>query len=447
MRKFVALIAAAMLVMGLAGTALGNVTPQWAKPAVTANCAPDTDHYAWTVTLSGTENNYGFQWSFDNDGPWTKADGVKGDNALVTPRGGDTLYVRWDSDHGSIGHATANGDLCVKPPEPPVVQTSDCTVIDGQGAITVTGLVADFEPSVSVHKGSVDGEVALSITKDGTYPLDPGDYNWTYGDKTGGGGPGHDFTIGACPRPTPAPVLPTFQTSCEAITVTGVTDGWQFIVEPGDMLLTDGTTALAPGDYSWNARFNGDDIDSGKFSIEACATPPPPVTIHFLKEVVGGSAEPTDFWMSLTAGDTSFKGVNGDTIQIPAGTYALSEKQLPGYVSEFGGGCYMNSQPESLLKAAQAEPVADPSLTFEAGSEWTCGFRNTWSPEATPSPVPTETPEATATPVVPTAMPTLPPTDTELVSSTSGSVTPILILLALIATAALAIPAKRRVRK
>jgi hypothetical protein len=82
------------------------------------------------------------------------------------------------------------------------------------------------------------------------------------------------------PTPTPTPVSPTFKIACEAITVSGVTDGWQFIVEPGDMLLPNGTTALKPGDYTYNERYNGQDGigDSGKFTIVACPTPTPKPT-------------------------------------------------------------------------------------------------------------------------------------------------------------------------
>ena len=129
--------------------------------------------------------------------------------------------------------------------------------------------------------------------------------------------------------------------------------------------------------------------------------------VHFLKEVEGGTAQPTDFVMHLT-GESSFQGVNGDTIQIPAGTYVLSEDQLPNYFSEFGGGCYQNVVPEGLAAAAQAEPVPDPSVTFQAGEEWTCGFRNTFV-------------EPTATPTTPVESETIPPTDPPTASPSASS--------------------------
>jgi len=267
-------------------------------------------------------------------------------------------------------------------------------------------------------------------------------------------------TLAPTPTPTLAPVPPTFETTCEAITVSGVTDGWQFIVEPGDLLLTDGQTALAPGDYTYGLRFMGQDITSGTFTIEACATPTPqPVIVHFLKEVEGGTAQPTDFVMHLT-GESSFSGVSGDTVEIPAGTYVLSEDQLPNYFSEFGGGCYQNVAPESLRVAAQVEPVADPSVTFNAGEEWTCGFRNTFvEPTTSPtdpvqsesiSPSPTSTPSGSVLNETGTPQITPPPTDTVgSTGTTPGEGWRLLLLVGAGMTAAfLAVtPSKRRARR
>ncbi|MGV0985079.1 MAG: hypothetical protein ACOYB2_11020 [Limnohabitans sp.] len=123
MRKLFALVSAFALVLGLAGTALA-----WQKPSVEAQCAPDAEHYAWTVTLTGAESNYDFDWSFGKNGPWTKVDGSSGANDLTTPRGGDTLYVRWTSDHSSVGKAEASDELCEQPtPEPTPTPTIEPT--------------------------------------------------------------------------------------------------------------------------------------------------------------------------------------------------------------------------------------------------------------------------------------------------------------------------------
>jgi len=108
----VAMILATILVFAFSITALA-----WNQPTVTANCAPDSNHYSFTIVLTGSESNYNIDWSWNssfsgattvnsttNPSPYT----------LVVPRGGTTLYVRWSSDNGSYNSATANGTLCHK---------------------------------------------------------------------------------------------------------------------------------------------------------------------------------------------------------------------------------------------------------------------------------------------------------------------------------------------
>lgn len=91
---------------------------QWNQPEVVALCAPDDQHFTFIVTLTGDEPNYNFDWSFNqNFNNATTVNGVKGDNSLITPRGGDVLYVRWSSDHGSKTSINAKYALC-NPPKP-----------------------------------------------------------------------------------------------------------------------------------------------------------------------------------------------------------------------------------------------------------------------------------------------------------------------------------------
>jgi hypothetical protein len=396
----------------------------WTAPTITPVCAPDVNSYAFTVTLAH-EANYNFDWSFGSSGPWTKVAGQQGPNDLIVPRGQGDLWVRWTSDHNSKSHATPNGALCEQP---------------------------SSSPSEPVQSETIPPTPTPTLAPTPT-PTDPPTPTPTEP-------PTPTPTLAPTPTPTLAPVPPTFETSCEAVTVSGVTEGWQFIVEPGDLLLTDGQTSLAPGDYTYGLRFMGEDITSGTFTIAACATPTPqPVIVHFLKEVEGGTAQPTDFVMHLT-GESSFQGVSGDTIEIPAGTYVLSEDQLPNYFSEFGGGCYQNIAPESLVAAAQGEPVADPSMTFNAGEEWTCGFRNTFAePTTSPTdPVQSETvpPSATSTPsgsvLNETGKPQITPPATDTVGSTgttAGDGWRLLLLVGAGLTAALlaVTPSKRRARR
>jgi hypothetical protein len=159
------------------------------------------------------------------------------------------------------------------------------------------------------------------------------------------------------------------------VTFASTDSAWTLIVEPGDNLITpnEAPVPLDPGTYTYEFRYNGDDISGDTFDITGCNA-----TIHLLKEVdnsAGGSAVPGDFQITLS-GDQTYSGYNGDTLSVVPGTYSLTEAQLPNYVSEFGGGCYQNGvQP----LVAAADPAA-PSFTFGAGEEWTCGFTNTYVP-------------------------------------------------------------------
>ena len=175
------------------------------------------------------------------------------------------------------------------------VSTADCTTVDGHGSITVTGFtgVPADNQQVAVTPGD------LVIKKDGTYPLDPGTYNWFYGDRIGGGGPGHDFTIGACPEPTePAPITGWKVSTADcttvdghgSITVTGFTGDdnqsvsvikgfWVEPIEGVDLpqvlhITANGTYPLDPGTYNWSY---GDRIGGGgpgnDFTIGPCPSP------------------------------------------------------------------------------------------------------------------------------------------------------------------------------
>lgn len=111
------------LALGLAALAQhGGVTPAgaWSAPSAVAKCAPDATHYAFTVTLTGSEPNYNFDYSFssnfNND---TTVAGHVGANDLVTTRGGNTLYVRWSSDHNSKTSVAVNGNVCATPTSTP----------------------------------------------------------------------------------------------------------------------------------------------------------------------------------------------------------------------------------------------------------------------------------------------------------------------------------------
>ncbi len=120
--------ACAALLFAMVGVALA-----WNNPTVRANCAPDANHYDFTITLA-QESDYNMEWSFGPSGPWTAFVGKQGDNDLVTPRGTGDLYVRWASDQGSIGHATPNSGLCNPPTPSPTPTASAIESFQGETA-------------------------------------------------------------------------------------------------------------------------------------------------------------------------------------------------------------------------------------------------------------------------------------------------------------------------
>jgi hypothetical protein len=129
--------ACAALLFAMVGVALA-----WQAPTVRANCAPDANHYDFTITLA-QESDYNMEWSFGPSGPWTAFVGKQGDNDLVTPRGTGDLFVRWASDHGSIRHATPNSGLCNPPtPSPTPPPTPTASAIESFQGETATPTVA-----------------------------------------------------------------------------------------------------------------------------------------------------------------------------------------------------------------------------------------------------------------------------------------------------------------
>ena len=152
------------------------------------NPPPDTVYYEKSVICTSDGASQGRNFSQ----PYPRAGG---------PNNGLNLLVGLDPAEVWVCTIT-NTDAPTEPA--PItgwkVSTADCTTVDGRGSITVTGFT---DPADKQQVAVTPGD--LVITKDGTYPLDPGTYNWSYGDRIGGGGPGNDFTIGPCPSPSESP--------------------------------------------------------------------------------------------------------------------------------------------------------------------------------------------------------------------------------------------------
>ena len=91
----------------------GGQAAAWSAPTLRAACAPDSTHYAWTITL-GSESNFKIDesWNSPFSGATTANFSAAGTHSFTTARGGGKLYVRWTSDHGVTANATANGTPC-----------------------------------------------------------------------------------------------------------------------------------------------------------------------------------------------------------------------------------------------------------------------------------------------------------------------------------------------
>jgi hypothetical protein len=134
-RKLLAPVAAVALALSMVGTVLA-----WAHPTLTADCAPDANSLAWKINLTGPEDNYKVDWSFDATfaGAMTTDFLTAGEHSFTTPRGGWTLYVRWSSHHGSTAKADANLQLCTQGHES---QSAEQSVEAGTG--TPVGTIPD----------------------------------------------------------------------------------------------------------------------------------------------------------------------------------------------------------------------------------------------------------------------------------------------------------------
>ena len=101
----------------------------WNAPVVTPLCAPDDSHFSFNVYLT-SESDYNMDWYWDSTGSYPKSLHA-GDNTVTVPRGthssGDTWFIRWHSDPGSFGSATANGTLCHQSHTVTWATNADCT--------------------------------------------------------------------------------------------------------------------------------------------------------------------------------------------------------------------------------------------------------------------------------------------------------------------------------
>jgi len=164
----------------------GGQAAAWSAPTLRAACAPDSTHYAWTITL-GSESNFKIDesWNSSFSGATTVDVGTAGAHSFTTARGGSKLYVRWTSDHGVTANATANGTPCGG-----TTNGTECTgtaTMTSHGALQ--GLTAGGTASVTftMSNGCTGKELTLvSYTApSATYSADTASQQEVFSVKTG----------------------------------------------------------------------------------------------------------------------------------------------------------------------------------------------------------------------------------------------------------------------
>ncbi len=147
MRKLLAPAIAAAMVLVTAGIVLA-----WAQPTLTAECAENATHYEWKINLHSGEPDSKIDWSFDSAfaGATTVDFASAGNHEFATLRGGDTLYVRWSSDHSSKAQAEADKDRCE---EPSVAESIPASVAESIPASVAESIPASVAQSVAASVG------------------------------------------------------------------------------------------------------------------------------------------------------------------------------------------------------------------------------------------------------------------------------------------------------
>jgi len=272
-------------------------------------------------------------------------------------------------------------------------------------------------------------------------------------DHSSGAGPVTN-NVGLCtqptPTPTPAPTLPTFSTTdctvigaAGSITVAGMTGDWQFILEPNDVLLANGTTALAPGTYTYGLRYQGNDQTSGTIVIGACPVPTPTptptpvlpnpptlatscggsVTFYNVPEgwsvIVDGTKMSTGAvtteTFSETIGSHTYSYLNAAGAPVAGGTFTIVACVIPCIPAN---NCYFNTPTPTPTPVITPTPTPVPT------------------PVITPTPTPATTPATTPKPTPkPTPRPALPPTNTDGSTGGDGNGIPVSALLIILAGA------------
>ena len=183
----IAALSAAVLVLAMAGSALA-----WVAPVLAAECAPDENTYAWTITLNPESNqNIDLSWDENFSVVFDTMDfGTSGPHSFTTDRGGDTLYVRYASDHNAKASAAANSELCEQPLEVSAL-VAPCEGLDDTTRIRFLGLIVGLHVLLDGGPVTPDGNGDVLVT--------PGLHTWSVEDDNGRTVASGQLTVVACP--------------------------------------------------------------------------------------------------------------------------------------------------------------------------------------------------------------------------------------------------------
>jgi hypothetical protein len=157
-KLLIAISSASVLMLSLAGTALG-----W-HAFLDSDCAPDENSYAWLINLSDEDHfQVDFWWDDKTGEPdftinFEDQDGFAPDTwfAFTTPRGGSTLFIEFEDAKDS---EAANGQLC---PEPGIDIEKTNDTMDNEPANTVTDNEGDGEAVTYTFKVTNTGDFNLT---------------------------------------------------------------------------------------------------------------------------------------------------------------------------------------------------------------------------------------------------------------------------------------------
>lgn len=163
--------------LGLVALMLGVTTSAalaWQKPVLAANgCWAQDGLYgpAWTVTLSGTESSYDFDFAPSTAGPWIYATGHEGVNDIHPKAGwGATMVVRWDADKGVASSVVTNDSDCAPPLATVTLHKAITSDPAGPNVPGDFGMnLGNTDPTTPTVQHGVDGDV-LDVVP-GTYVL------------------------------------------------------------------------------------------------------------------------------------------------------------------------------------------------------------------------------------------------------------------------------------